>query len=257
MYCQWDCTDTRPSRRSTGANYIEQLEKKVKELEALIGGSAAIDDHGDDDQFDIFDESNGAETQHERATDPPSHRHIHRSSDPNAVLSAADEEMLETMIPVSDSSPMPGEGLSAYRGRFAGLSLLERLRNLCSRLAGQAEKRPADSSREDFVYAFDYPSPTSNPIEPSDGFAILPAKGTILQRVQIAFDQACCLMQFMHQPTVESHIHCIYAIEPEHYTKEDRKFLALLYALLALGTRFAEDDPKGVQSNGVQTLSKG
>ncbi|TKA73539.1 hypothetical protein B0A49_07711 [Cryomyces minteri] len=252
---QCECTDNRPSRRSARACYIEELENKVKELEALIGDFAGTHNHGDGEQNHTLDEIEGTGRQSQGVTAPPSGGRSPQSTDSNARLPAAGEELLETMIPVADHG-LEGD-TSEYRGRFAGLGLLQRMRNLCSRLAGKAMNRPADPSHDDLFRAFDTTSTLPSSIHSSDCFAMLPTKELVIRRVRIAFDQAFCLMQFLDAVTVEVHINRIYETEPEDYTKDDRKLLALLYALLALGTRFMKNSFENGQEDNMKTSSKG
>jgi len=151
-------------------------------------------------------------------------------------------EVLETMI---DGKPYPlGNRGSApgWRGQFAGLNILQRIRNLCDQISNPEKTDQTSLSDDDLADAFDCGSTSSMPLDQLDGLAMLPSKETTLTRIRIALDQACCLMQFMHKSAVESLVERIYETEIDVYHKEDRKYLALIYSLSALGVQFLANE---------------
>lgn len=57
-----------------------------------------------------------------------------------------------------------------------------------------------------------------------------------------ALDCATFLLRIVHAPTFYAMFHRLYEVSPEMYTGEDRRFLSLFYAVLAVGCMFNIDE---------------
>lgn len=170
---------------------------------------------------------------------------------------SSDDEVLETMVGVgNEDSPVWRDVPRGYWGHFAGLSLLQRMRKLCTQVAGlHCKSQEGDSIEDDFVHAFDSASPPDANIGSWDAFALLPPKERLLKYVDIATNQACCLLTFMDRNSIDEIIAHLYDADSIEYTTDDRRSLSLLFALLALGRRFETDELDHARA--IQNVSKG
>ena len=157
------------------------------------------------------------------------------------------------MIPSKHSPKWRDVSDERYWGSFGGLSLLQRMRTLCGHVAGLHAAQNA--SEDDFVQSFD----TIPPPQPStgswDAFALLPSKERLLACIQSTKDEACCLLSFLG-PLDETVRH-IYDTDAIEYTAEDKKSLALLFAIAALGRRFEVDETDNDPTRLSNNISKG
>lgn len=247
-----ECTYEHPVGRLTGTLHFQRLERKIKDLESLLHDSAVHVQsevgHGSTGNLRDTSADSGL---HENGTTPV----MHTSSSTPAHRPLEDEEdRLETMIDGKSYTVRNRDNASTFRGPFAGLNILQRIRNLCDRLSGDRGTDESGSSEDDLADAFDISLVASMPLDHLDdlGLARLPAKDVTLARVRIALDQACCLMQFMHRSVVESLVHRVYDTELDMYAREDRKQLALVYSLCALGMQFEADNCEDAQDGRPQ-----
>lgn len=132
------------------------------------------------------------------------------------------------------------------------------MRKLCNHVSGLHHAMQDENTLEDdFVHAFD----TASPPEPSFGsweaYALLPSREKLTDCIDIATEQACCLLNFIDRPSLDETIRHIYDTDAMEYTSEDRKSLALLFALLALGRRFEINAAEGDQMRLTKNLSIG
>jgi len=160
--------------------------------------------------------------------------------------------VLETMIP-SQKPPSEHASKERYWGQFSGLSLLQRMRKLCSQVAGLHHSgHEGDSIDDDFVQAFDSASPPEPSVTSWEAFALLPSQEKLMKCVDVALEQACCLLNFIDRPALLETVRHIYDTDSVEYTLEDRKSLALVFAILALARRF-----EGEHNENQPDVSKG
>ncbi|PTB61881.1 hypothetical protein BBK36DRAFT_1130788 [Trichoderma citrinoviride] len=72
----------------------------------------------------------------------------------------------------------------------------------------------------------------------------LPARDQAMRLVEAALD-AQVLLHIIHRPSFDFSFHMIYSLEPSEYSLKERRFLPLLYAVIAFGSLFI--DPYGHQ----------
>ncbi|TFB01739.1 Activator of stress protein [Trichoderma ghanense] len=70
----------------------------------------------------------------------------------------------------------------------------------------------------------------------------LPARDQAMRLVEAALD-AQVLLHIIHRPSFDFSFHMIYSLEPSEYSLKERRFLPLLYAVIAFGSLFI--DPYG------------
>ncbi|KAK4972507.1 hypothetical protein LTR28_012510, partial [Elasticomyces elasticus] len=238
----------RRLRQNNGPTYLQHLERKVQELEALLrhpDSAGKLRQHRSDPSR-TRSEPVGTRQNYQ----PPAQLdHNSNSQDSSryrdqTASSEDDDDIIETIVSTSDGAyRRPGDSENV-RGQFAGLSLLQRIRSLCSDLSGQRDSAEDDESCQSFANAFDVASPDEEHESGSDSLALLPTKDKLFRRLDVAFDQALALMYCIDRDEIAEKVHRLYDKEPDDYDKDDRKSLALIYALLALGRRFENDDTK-------------
>lgn len=172
--------------------------------------------------------------------------------------SPSEDDVLETMIPSRGPYSRQHSHDDKYWGHFAGLSLLQRMRKLCGQVAGLHQTASkGDSVEDDFVQSFDTAPPPESTAGSWDAFALLPSKDRLIKCVDIATDQACCLLNFLDRNEVSKMVDRIQNTDNLDYSIEDRKSLALLFAILALGRRFEVDDTSKDRERSDKNIAKG
>ena len=74
-------------------------------------------------------------------------------------VSGEDVDVIETMVGVGEDNLVNARSLEHYRGGFAGLSMLQRVQNLCRHLSGIPRIATTEELEDDFVRAFDFMPP--------------------------------------------------------------------------------------------------
>ena len=166
-----------------------------------------------------------------------------------------DEDMIETMIRAREEDMDEARSLEHYRGSFAGLSLLQRVQNLCRCLSGMPRSPAAEDVEDDFVHAFDFTPPRLwSTIW--DTFPLLPPPEDLNHAIDVVVNQACSNMQFLDSPSLRSIARRVYAEAETESRDHSGKSLALLYAVLALARRF-EADPSNTSTSTGQDARNG
>jgi hypothetical protein len=221
----------------TAVEYIQSLERKVEELEGLLGRhrSGSLDD------------ASTPPTSPSRQDDKPCRASTELSPSsktediPSSMLmasgkssaTASDEDVIETMVGADEQ-----DSSGKYRGSFAGLSLLKRVHNLCKHISASRKNSDVETLQDDFTHAFDFASPIADSSLSWDAFVMLPSRDSFDRAIDIVVDQACCNMQFLDRSALEQTARQVYAENEEEPRRQSRKPLALIYAVLALSRRF-------------------
>lgn len=214
----------------TTALYIKSLEKKVCDLEELLDRQATRSDG-----LEGYGGAPGsARLSNGRA------EHATESSSQSSARSEprASDEVIETMIGARENDLFNARSLEHYRGSFAGLSLLQRVQNLCRHLSGMSRSPATEELEDDFVRAFDFTPPSSRSTVSLETVPLLPLPDNMDHAIDVVVNQASCNMQFLDCHSLRSIARHIYA-ETETESRDGHgKSLALLYAVLALARRF-------------------
>lgn len=252
----------------TAVEYIQSLERKVEELEGLLGRESSGSQHtstpmsppsrlGDGMELenetprqtispakttDIATASMGA-TSRTAASTVTASSATARPGQPST--SGSDEDVIETMVGAGEYDSPHASSFERYRGSFAGLSLLRRVHNLCKRMSGSQDPNGnSEELQDDFIHAFDFESPDHDSSIPWDAFALLPSRESFDRAVDVVVNQACCNLQFLDRPTLERIANQVYAESESESRHMSRKPFALLYAVVALSRRFEPGSPK-------------
>ena len=227
------------------ALYIKSLESRVCDLEVLLERQAT--------------RSNGLEGHHEtpgsaRVSDGAA-EHAAKSSSETSVQSqphVSDEDVIETMVGACEDNLVNARSLEQYRSSFAGLSLLQRVQNLCRHLSGMPRSPATEELEDDIVRAFDFTPPSLWSTNSWGAFPLLPLPESMDHAIDVVLNQACSNMQFLDCRNLRSIARHVYAEMETESNNRGRKSLALLYAVLALARRF-----EGMPSTAATSTDEG
>ena len=225
----------------TAVEYIQSLEKKVEELESLLNrdGSQDVEEASTPPTPpSTFDKPYSTPS---AKSPPPKPAH---GADAVALrsgkspVSGSDEDVIETMVGAGEYESSHTSSSERYRGSFAGLSLLQRVHNLCRHVSAARKNSDVGALQDDFIHAFDFASPDSDSTIPLEAFALLPPRESFDRAIDIVVDLACCNLSFLDRPTLEMIADEVYPTAAGESRNRSRKPFALLYAVLALSRRF-------------------
>ncbi|KAF2720983.1 hypothetical protein K431DRAFT_269508 [Polychaeton citri CBS 116435] len=144
-----------------------------------------------------------------------------------------------------------------FHGKFAAVTILRAVGDLCAKFATIDPSIELPSGRQ-LVEAFEL-SAIHPPQNLRRGlFSLLPSKEQVIQLVILTFDFALACHDCMDRDDFFAHLDRIYQIDVEDYSTEDHKFLALLYAALALARRYeASSQPSAQTLDDGRVILKG
>ncbi|EMD01178.1 hypothetical protein BAUCODRAFT_135907 [Baudoinia panamericana UAMH 10762] len=222
--------------RMTSTQYIRQLERKVGQLEKLLGSPGSLTSpptqasptHDVQSTPQMQWQNTGSSEQDQPDESPPS-----------------DDEYIETIVQ-DDSQPRHStDGTESQSHEldpvdFGGLRILKRVHNLCKHLGKRGRAEAVDES---LANAFEVapPEEMSTPIS-WEAFAMMPSRAAVDKAIDIVVDEACCNMQFLDRTTLVALADDVYRAVEADDSNYDRKALALLYAVLALSRQFSHVD---------------
>ncbi|KAL2353265.1 fungal-specific transcription factor domain-containing protein [Cryomyces antarcticus] len=234
-----ECSYESPRKaRRSGVEYIHRLEKELERLESLLttslpeaGIQHSAKENGVGDEMQASAPLVRARSQ---KADMPS---LKPQTRPQQSTSSPDS-LLETMVEATGRLDIDDSGNCDYNGNFAGLVLLRRIQERCSRLlrrdiAGEVSAMPSSLPQP-------FKSPSSPPSVSEDKRNLLPSSAVALELVSFAFDCGLPLLPFIHRPTFESLLEQSYASGPRTLDVYGQRFLALLFEVLALGEMFSK-----------------
>jgi hypothetical protein len=206
------CTYGSSKGRTTAVSYTRYLEDRVAALEERLRQESG---RGDEEG--------------------PSSRTM------SEALQQPDLDLVETLVNPNDDFLYlnPSNSTQRFHGRYAGLSVLRRVRALCDSVSGSATNTAAG---QDLVEAFDSllldpPMRTS-----FTTFAPLPDLERTRKLLEIALDEALCLQEYIDRVELWTSVQRLYTLDPSDLSRTEQKSLALLYALLAIGRRWEHHD---------------
>jgi hypothetical protein len=252
------CTYSREAKpRYGGPQHAEKLEQNIARLKFALQTIAPEIDIAQILKMDLSNPSEEAVQKLLNATKQADGSSWPPSSKYSETSSLEEQELLDTMIEVTGRLDIDGKGGCDYLGDFAGLSFLDRISRRCSQLINP-DARNEFSSEILLLQVFRCPGPSLGlPMAGQASLSLLPTKATSRRLTEIALRDACCLLNFVHQPSFNKSLDRIYDTAPENYTTEDQQFLALLYLTLALGELFSKGRPQSRPSTGDIDKMKG
>ncbi|KAK3671141.1 Gypsy retrotransposon integrase-like protein 1 [Recurvomyces mirabilis] len=210
--------------RMTSTEYIQSLEKKVSELEALLGHPATLSLSRSDSQ--------ALESQ---------------SSPSTTVKESPPDDIIETIVdtrkngarsaPVDERTPVTHRhDLNPHH--FGGLSLLGRVHRLCQHVSGMRHENGDEEDDNDLASGFEIAPPESNMSISWEAFALLPSRENVDEAIDVVLGEATCNMQFLDRSTLNQMADTVFHEIEAESTPHTRKPLALIYAVIALGRLF-------------------
>ena len=166
------------------------------------------------------------------------------------------ESLLQTMVDATGQLDIDDEGNPDFHGQSSGIVFLRKVREQFGDLMGTAE-----GFGEPFLKKRDLGPNTRLPTSTSKssmnaaslgGKELLPRKDCAQILCEVALNDACALMRFVHQPDFWTKFRLIYTTRPEELGDAELGFLPLLYSILALGTLFAKPAQSVLQSMGYE-----
>lgn len=130
----------------------------------------------------------------------------------------------------------PDSSSNVFYGRFGGLNMLRFLGDMAVPSPGMAQQ---SSPGRTLIEAFETSSLSPHVGIESRLFTMLPSKQQVQDLVDRAFRTALILHDCLDHARFSLQLDRLYQTDPEDYSLDDKKFLTLLYALLALGKRYS------------------
>lgn len=130
---------------------------------------------------------------------------------------------------------LPDTSSNIFYGRFGGLSVLRSVGDIVNPLAATSQAiSPGRSLIESFeVSTLSPPVGVENKL-----FAMLPSKNQVQDLVDHAMKTALVCHDCIDHIRFPRQLDRLYEVDPEDYSLDDKKFLSLVYALIALGRRY-------------------
>lgn len=242
-----ECTYDKPSnrRRNPAPQYIEALESRLQRAEDLLRKFMPDVNLADPD------------------TDPSVQQEFHnrekarlqaaklKGEELQRTAGEAQDPQLRSMIETIGQLDLSEGGEWDFHGTSSGAVFLRRMKQHFRGLLGNDYRTPfltRPQNRPQGLFNLD--SPRSNASSPWDASPLpslydLPDKEQARTLCHYAFHCATCLMRVVHIPTFYEMFDKVYDMPPEAFGNEERRFLGLLYSVLALGCMYniSDDDP--------------
>lgn len=242
-----DCTYDQPSnrRRNPAPQYIEALEHRLQKAEMIIR-TALPGVELDDPKFDAHSiEQILASAKHKISATTT------KSTNPPESTESTEEDQLESMITNTGSLDIDDRGNWDYHGNSSGVAFMRKLKPQFGDIT-LPDPRYLPYPR----YSQILESPKSTYDSPFDAHsphhADLPPRETALELCRNTLDNCCALMRLVHKPSFYGRLHNLYDKDPEHYTNADRKFLPLLYSVIAVGCLYSKREGSDIGENGYE-----
>ena len=172
------------------------------------------------------------------------------------------------MIQHTGSLDLDDRGRWDFHGHSSGMVFLQRLRQQFGDLMGEAEGHGSalakprhftpppqvlDSPRSQNTASADSPSVAdSSAVAP---LADLPSKAVGRQYCESALDDALALMRFIHRPTFFALFDRVFDVPLDAWGNEEHRALPLIYAVMSVGTMFAQDERSRLLTEGYSSLA--
>lgn len=174
------------------------------------------------------------------------------------------EDTIDLMVKHTGQLDLGDRGRSEYYGNSSGLSWIRRIRDQFGEAAGKEPSPPRSTAivrgremGEDFESPI---TPTHEQESPFNYFnkkasAKLPSKEVAQQLCGSALNDASALLNICHKPSFFTSLNRIYDIQSSEYAAEDKRFLPLLFAVMALGALFDKSDESELEKDGYQSAT--
>ncbi|TEA12359.1 Activator of stress genes 1 [Colletotrichum sidae] len=238
----YECTYDKPSnrRRNPAPQYIEALESRLQRAEGLLRKFMPDVDLADP-TLDPAVQQEFRNREHAR-TQTAKLRH-----DPFGIpVSDKEDTQLLSMIESIGQLDLDEKGGWDFHGVSSGAVFLRRMKEHFRGMMGPVTKVPFLPRPERPAGLMNLDSPASGASSPFDSTMStapeLPPKEVARKLCYYSLNCATCLLRVVHVPSFYEMFDRIYEKPYEEYTKEEHRFLGLLFAVLALGCMYANLD---------------
>jgi len=161
------------------------------------------------------------------------------------AVASSNNQSLEIMVEATEKVFIDSQGHCQYHGDFAGLAFLHQIGERCSQLLCSNSASPQRIFHLPFRQAFASEN-ISSPSTRLDSRYLcpLPPKATAQRLTKSAFEDASCLLNFIHVPHFAQFLDRVYSTDPRDFTRAGETFLPLLYVAMAVGELFSGDSQK-------------
>lgn len=159
----------------------------------------------------------------------------------HSASSATGDELLMTLMTANNHQARSPLQSVTQPGRFAGVEILQQIQELSSN-RDTAQRELTYASTSTFMQVFDSTSLSVSINVRDANVILLPAKEKLLDRIRVVLSRALCVMHFIDCTTLETDIDTLYHLEDNEYTLQERRLLALVYALLAISAQIEIND---------------
>ncbi|OLN85785.1 Activator of stress genes 4 [Colletotrichum chlorophyti] len=236
----YECTYDKPSnrRRNPAPQYIEALESRLQRAETLLRKFMPEVDLADP-TLDPAVQQEFRNREHARAQTAKL-RH-----DPFMPPQKEDAQLL-SMIESIGQLDLDERGGWDFHGVSSGAVFLRRMKEHFRGMMGPITKVPFLPRPERPAGLINLDSPASAASSPFDSTRStapeLPPKDVARKLCYYSLNCATCLLRIVHVPTFYEMFDRIYEKPYEEYTKDEHRFLGLLFAVMALGCMYANLD---------------
>lgn len=155
------------------------------------------------------------------------------------------DSMLESMVQHTGSLDLDDQGNWDFHGHSSGMVFVQRLREQFGDLMGVPERQGTSLSKAQhggLPHIYESPKSADSPAEPGSNLKDeLPSKKCARSLCDLALNDACALMRFLHLPTFWKIFDRVYDTPYEDWGSEEHRNLPLIYALLSIGYLFGKD----------------
>lgn len=238
-----ECTYDKPSnrRRNPAPQYIEALENKLARAESLLRKFVP--------DVDLNDPNLDPTMQQEFQSRERQRLQVAKLKREEAQKAEHDEARIQSMIETIGQLDLDGRGGWDFRGTSSGAVFLRRMKEHFGGLLGYDYSstflpRP---SQIPGLFSLDSLGSTngSSPVDSNVFNAYdLPPKEKAHQLSSCALTCATALLRIVHVPSFFEKFEVIYDKPAEEFDVEDKRFLGLLYSVMAVGSMYiiAEED---------------
>jgi hypothetical protein len=153
-----------------------------------------------------------------------------------------------------DKLGVDDQGKYDYHSHFAGFMFLQQMweqygQALRCRLEKKNLALPLTVTH---VFSLSLSSTELPPGIASRDSETLPSRATAVYLAGVCLENACCTFKFIHAPSFNRMLGRLYDVDPRVHSDVDRKSLALVYAVLAIGVLFSKEDAGNFDSSRIR-----
>lgn len=238
----YECTYDKPSnrRRNPAPQYIEALENRLQRAETMLRKFMPDADLSDPSLEPAVQQEFRSR---ERARIKAAAALKKTKGDIPPVVDGEEDEQIRSMIETIGQLDLREGGEWDFHGSSSGAVFLQKMRENFRGALGQDSRIPFffRPSRPPGLLNLDHPGPPGSSSPLSTALANcydLPPKEVARNLCYFSLNCATCLLRIVHVPSFYEMVDKTYEKRPGTFSTEENRFLALLYAVMALGCMY-------------------